>query len=817
MRSRRICFCLTLIVLLSALLWTGCAQQDLYEPPGAPFTLVGRVPLPSENEGVAVLGRYAFVAGGQAGLHTIDFTNPGSPVLLQTFNTLKYSESVEVVRTFVDHQLRDIALVVEGTEGITSYDITNPAAVTSFNSGTTAVFGNRVFVEESDDPEEAYVCYLAESWKGVRIFESIPAQPGILAYNGVFVGTNGYAEGIAVRDGFAYVADDEMGLAVLDVRVLDLDAVSLASWADSPGEALDVELGGDYAYVADGYDGLTVFRIDGGETPVKVSNLQMAGKCRAVAVRDNLAVLAAQGGGVLFVDITDPVHPIYLGRILTSYAMDLAISNEGFVLVADRDDGLLVMQGTEEFKDVTPPAPVQSLSTESFGLGAVRLNWFATGDDRMEGTASSLEIRSSAAAIVDEEAWLAATPLTGVPLPAEPGSAMDFVVTDLPGGEIHFAVRCTDDAGLVSSLGNSASGAPGDGILLTDGTVDILGGTTTDTYTYEVTFVYPDDPTVHQVVIDGTGYDMAAVPAKAGETRYRYQTTLPAGSHTYAFQFGVENPEVPDLTTEATDGPVVGAIVFVMGSSATADHQDPAYEPGRSTDEWQHTVVFSHELVAAVSEVTQDEWTALGLSDPSNFDGGDRPVETVTWLQAVQYCNALSAADGLGPVYTIDGQLVTWNQAADGWRLPTEAEWEWLCRSGSTTAFAGGPLTGTVCNVDPVLDAMGWYCGSPFVGTPATSDVSQKNPNSDGLYDMHGNVWEWCWDWYGDYRTGDSNGDGVVLDPVGSTGGSQRVVRGGSWYNGSEDCRSAKRGTRFPDTAEDVVGLRVVRTVFAGK
>ncbi len=815
MRSRRLCFCLTIIVLLAAVLWTGCAEQDLYEPPGAPFTLVGHVPLPSENEGVAVLGRYAFVAGGQAGLHTIDFTNPGNPVLLQTFNTLKYSESVEVVRTFVNHQLQDIALVVEGTEGITSYDITNPAAVTSFNSGTTAVFGNRVFVEEPEDPEDPYVCYLAESWKGVRIFESIPAQPGILAYNGVFVGTNGYAEGIAVRDGFAYVADDEMGLAVLDVRVLDLDAVSLTSWVDSPGEALDVVLGGDYAYVADGNEGLTVFRIDGGETPVRVANLQMAGKCRAVAVRDDLAVLAAQGGGVLFVDISDPEEPIYLGRILTSYAMDLAISTEGFVLVVDRDDGLLVMQGSDEFADVTPPATVQSLSVASFGLGAVRLNWYATGDDRMEGMATSLEIRSADSTIDDEDAWAAATPLTGTPLPTEPGSAMEFVVTDLPSAETHFAVRFTDDVGLVSDLGNSASATPGDGILLLDGTVDILGGVLADTYTYEVTFVYPDDPTTHQVVIDGTGYDMQAVPGKAGETLYRYQTTLPAGSHTYAFHFGVADPQVEDQTTEVADGPVVGAIVFAMGSNDTEDNQDPAYEPGRSSDEWQHTVVFSNEIVAAVTEVTQDDWTNLGLIDPSSFDGGSRPVETVTWLQAVQYCNALSTADGLNEAYTIGGQSVTWDQEADGWRLPTEAEWEYLCRSGSATAFAAGPLTGAVCNVDPVLDTLGWYCGSTFGGIPATSDVAQKDANSGGLYDMHGNVWEWCWDWYGDYRAGDGNGDGVVLDPMGPLGGYQRVVRGGSWYNGSEDCRSAKRGTRFPDTAEDVVGLRVVRTVFA--
>ena len=182
MHSHRLYSRLVFLALSCALLWAGCAQQDLYEPPGAPFTRVGSVSLPSQNEGVAVMGNYAFVAGGQAGLHSIDFTIPSQPRLVQTLNTLKYTESIEVVRTFVGHQLQDIALVVEGTEGITSYDITDPTAMTSFNSGTTAVFGNRVFVDQPEDPEEPYVCYLAESWKGrpyLRIDSRPAGHPGL--------------------------------------------------------------------------------------------------------------------------------------------------------------------------------------------------------------------------------------------------------------------------------------------------------------------------------------------------------------------------------------------------------------------------------------------------------------------------------------------------------------------------------------------------------------------------------------------------------------------------------------------------------------
>ena len=266
-------------------------------------------------------------------------------MLLQTINTLKYSESVEVVRTFVGHELRDIALVVEGTEGVTSYDITDPANMVSFNTTTTAVFGNRVHVQQTEDPEAPYIVYLAESWKGMRVFESVPAYPGILAYNGVFAGTNGYAEGIDVADSYAYVADDQMGLAVLDVRVLDLDTVELVSWADSPGEALDVDVEGDYAFVADGDYGLAVFAIDGGNTPQRVAQLALEGKSQAIAVQDDLAVLAARGSGVHFVDVSDPEHPVFLGRVLTEYALDLCLSPDGYVLVADRDEGLVILQG----------------------------------------------------------------------------------------------------------------------------------------------------------------------------------------------------------------------------------------------------------------------------------------------------------------------------------------------------------------------------------------------------------------------------------------------------------------------------------------
>jgi sulfatase modifying factor 1 len=243
-------------------------------------------------------------------------------------------------------------------------------------------------------------------------------------------------------------------------------------------------------------------------------------------------------------------------------------------------------------------------------------------------------------------------------------------------------------------------------------------------------------------------------------------------------------------------------VAYTMGSLAT--------EPGRDSDEDLHGVAFSHGVVASPHEVSQAEWEAMGMINSSQFRGPALPVETVTWFEAVEYCNRLSTDAGLTPAYVIAGESVSWNREADGWRLPTEAEWEWLCRAGSATAFAGGDITVTLCldeggQPDPVLDGLGWYCGN---AGNATHDVEGKSPNAGGLYDMHGNVWEWCWDWYG------ALGEDPVLDPTGPPAGFRRVIRGGSWFYYASDCRSARRGSYFPTSADDVVGLRVVRSVF---
>jgi formylglycine-generating enzyme required for sulfatase activity len=304
------------------------------------------------------------------------------------------------------------------------------------------------------------------------------------------------------------------------------------------------------------------------------------------------------------------------------------------------------------------------------------------------------------------------------------------------------------------------------------------------------------------VVIDETfTYELELVESTVLGDRYRVETTIPGGEHTTVFKF--TSAGSPPVETAPITGPVVSAIAFTMGS--------PEEELGRDPDESLHEVGLPYLLIAEPHEVTQAEWNQVMDFDPSNFDGDDLPVEGVEWLDAIRYCNLRSQADGRTPAYdpfdpTTVGE-VTWNRAADGWRLPTEAEWEYLCRAGTSAAFHNDEdLTALVCNYDPALDAIGWYCGN--AGT-STHPVESKMANDFGLYDMSGNVKEWCWDWYTE-----DLGTEPVLDAGGPESGVFKVVRGGSWYYASQECRSAARDARAPDSADDTIGLRVVRTDF---
>lgn len=249
---------------------------------------------------------------------------------------------------------------------------------------------------------------------------------------------------------------------------------------------------------------------------------------------------------------------------------------------------------------------------------------------------------------------------------------------------------------------------------------------------------------------------------------------------------------------------------FLMGS--------PDTEAWRSEDETQHTVTVSDFYISAY-EVTQAEYQAVMGENPSNFSGGNLPVENVTWYDAAAYCNARSEQEGLTPAYTIDGKTVSWDRSADGYRLPTETEWEYACRAGTETPFnTETSISAEEANYwghypymieDNYFD-QGNLETQPGVYRETTVDVGSFSPNAYGLYDMHGNVGEWVWDYYGDYPTDPQT------DPTGPETGTRRVNRGGGWNDFAKNLRSAYRAAAPAENGAYNIGIRLVRNVSAG-
>jgi formylglycine-generating enzyme len=220
---------------------------------------------------------------------------------------------------------------------------------------------------------------------------------------------------------------------------------------------------------------------------------------------------------------------------------------------------------------------------------------------------------------------------------------------------------------------------------------------------------------------------------------------------------------------------------FMMGS--------PSDEPDRGKNETQHQVRISRDFWMGQTEVTQGLWKAVMGSNPSHFSncGDDCPLELVSWNDCQEFIRKLNGMVSGG-----------------NFRLPTEAEWEYACRAGSTTPFNTGRCLKT--------DQANYDGNYPYIG--CSKGEYRKRPvragsysaNAWGLYDMHGNVWEWCQDWYGDYPSGS------VTDPTGPSGGSNRVCRGGSWLYDAGFCRSADRRYGTPDDRSYYLGLRLART-----
>jgi len=233
----------------------------------------------------------------------------------------------------------------------------------------------------------------------------------------------------------------------------------------------------------------------------------------------------------------------------------------------------------------------------------------------------------------------------------------------------------------------------------------------------------------------------------------------------------------------------------------------PRSETCRQGDEGpQFIATFNTAFLISATEVTQGQYSRVMKENPAAcMDcGDDAPVEGVTWNNAIHFCNTLSEKEGLALCYSADGDETVCDFTADGYRLPTVVEWEYACRAGRPGPFWRGDDIKTCMGDSQILDELGWYAGNSG-GHP--HPVAQKLPNPWGLFDMHGNVWEWCWDKYEvtKYRTHAKNG----YQP---TGGKPVELRGGSWDAAPAGCRAARRLSDWPFQRTRVYGFRVARS-----
>lgn len=282
--------------------------------------------------------------------------------------------------------------------------------------------------------------------------------------------------------------------------------------------------------------------------------------------------------------------------------------------------------------------------------------------------------------------------------------------------------------------------------------------------------------------------------------------------------------------------PPLVPLVLVPAGTFTMGTRDG--EAGRERDELPHSVRLTHSLRVMKTEVTQGLYeSVMGVNPAATgerfYDGEGHgscaaqdgvslvnpafPAVCVSWWDAVAFANALSAAEGLAACYVVRDGKVYWPEgvACAGYRLPTESEWEYVARSGRTTAFGTvGSSEAAVCAAGNGADAdararwPSWPGLSCSDGHAGLAPVGSYLPNGFGVHDTLGNVWEWTWDLYGPYPTG----EGADVDPIGPGAGDLRVHRGGAWGNAPESLRVGNRRASGPGRRNINLGFRLVRT-----
>ncbi len=489
--------------------------------------------------------------------------------------------------------------------------------------------------------------------------------------------------------------------------------------------------------------------------------------------------------------------------------------------------------GTTPETDSTPPATTTNLAVLAVSDSSITLTWTAPGDDGDTGTATQYDLRYSTSSLA-EGGWTSAHSVSGLLSPQIAGTGEELAISGLTAGTSYYIGLKTADevpnwSGLSNVVWDTTSVIEYSGIIIIDQTPGTLAGA-------GWTLSGPQNQT-------GSG-DMTLTCMFVGD----YTMTWSAVS-------GYSTPSTETQTLAA--GSVVtfsgtysennGSGGFVQIPTGTFTMGSPTIEPSRESDESQHTVTLTTPFEMFATEVTNQQYadlaqwayghgycTATSSSLRDALDGstqevldldssdceisfsGDtfivdagkdnHPVLEVSWYGAVAYCDWLSLQAGLTRAYDHSTWLCNGNDpySAVGYRLPTEAEWEYACRAGTQTPFNTGDCldAGTEAN----------YNGSyPYTGCPSgpyagwTVPVGSYPVNAFDFYDMHGNVYEWCNDWYGPYA-------GDEADPVGSGTGSYRVIRGGRWVYFAQYCRSAYRHNYYPSFSSYWIGFRPARS-----
>jgi formylglycine-generating enzyme required for sulfatase activity len=287
------------------------------------------------------------------------------------------------------------------------------------------------------------------------------------------------------------------------------------------------------------------------------------------------------------------------------------------------------------------------------------------------------------------------------------------------------------------------------------------------------------------------GFGLAgAAPGAAGILGFLALLTAAFGLASSGEPIAVLERTQPTATRPLVELVEIPGGTFRMGS--------PESEEGRFDDEGPVHPVRISPFACMRILVTRRLYAEIVEQDPGWPEGeaDDRPANNASWFDAVDFCNRLSVREGLEPAYQIEGEQVQWNRAAGGYRLLTEAEWEYACRAGTTTRFSFG-------DDEERLGNYAWFDAN---SNSEPQPIGKKLPNAWDLHDVHGNVWEWCWDWYGLYT------DARQADPAGPGEGSVRSVRGGSFFYSPRFLRSAFRFRFQPSFRDWDVGFRCARS-----